>query len=223
MLNKKLLTVVMASVLSLAALPTSASGITAVYTGTVTSGTDQIGIFGGGDLTGDSFKVSFMFNLDLATYLSPTDAYGGTAYGGSPSFASAIVTVNGLSYTISPTYVGSVFGENSGPGGLSEQNHYVANGSFLAAYTQEYIQNFTGALPASITQGFSYIVQPGDTTYGAVTIWNPSYESADLFASLDTLTVSTPELSTWAMMAFGFAGLGFAGYRASRKSVRVAA
>jgi hypothetical protein len=29
---------------------------------------------------------------------------------------------------------------------------------------------------------------------------------------------AVPESSTWAMMAVGFAGLGFAGYRASRKS-----
>ncbi len=29
---------------------------------------------------------------------------------------------------------------------------------------------------------------------------------------------SVPEASTWAMMLFGFAGLGFAGYRTSRKS-----
>jgi hypothetical protein len=32
-----------------------------------------------------------------------------------------------------------------------------------------------------------------------------------------TLT-AIPEASTWAMMLLGFAGLGFAGYRASRKA-----
>jgi hypothetical protein len=31
-------------------------------------------------------------------------------------------------------------------------------------------------------------------------------------------TVSVPEPSTWAMMLLGFAGLGFAGYRASRRT-----
>jgi hypothetical protein len=31
--------------------------------------------------------------------------------------------------------------------------------------------------------------------------------------------VATPEPSTWAMMTLGFAGLGFAGYRASRRAV----
>ena len=33
----------------------------------------------------------------------------------------------------------------------------------------------------------------------------------------------TPEPSTWAMMALGFAGLGFAGYRKQSKNVPVAA
>jgi len=37
------------------------------------------------------------------------------------------------------------------------------------------------------------------------------------------LTVGTPEPSTWAMMLIGFAGLGFAGYRASRRTGMAAA
>jgi hypothetical protein len=39
----------------------------------------------------------------------------------------------------------------------------------------------------------------------------------------DTLNVVVPEPSTWAMMLVGFAGLGFAGYRASRKTATTAA
>ena len=34
--------------------------------------------------------------------------------------------------------------------------------------------------------------------------------------------LSTPEPSTWALMLIGFAGLGFAGYRASRRAAAVA-
>jgi hypothetical protein len=34
---------------------------------------------------------------------------------------------------------------------------------------------------------------------------------------------AVPEPSTWAMMLLGFAGLGLAGYRASRKGVSIAA
>ena len=33
----------------------------------------------------------------------------------------------------------------------------------------------------------------------------------------DTIIASTPELSTWAMMAIGFAALGFAGYRKAKR------
>jgi hypothetical protein len=36
-------------------------------------------------------------------------------------------------------------------------------------------------------------------------------------------TTAVPEPSTWAMMLLGFAGLGFVGYRASRRSVALAA
>ena len=37
-----------------------------------------------------------------------------------------------------------------------------------------------------------------------------------------TTVLTVPEPSTWAMMMLGFAGLGFAGYRAARKSVAAA-
>ena len=39
----------------------------------------------------------------------------------------------------------------------------------------------------------------------------------------NTTTLTIPEPSTWAMMALGFAGLGFAAYRASRNSVALTA
>jgi hypothetical protein len=45
---------------------------------------------------------------------------------------------------------------------------------------------------------------------------------ADLEISLP-LSSTIPEPSTWAMMVLGFAGLGFAGYRASRKTPALAA
>jgi hypothetical protein len=45
---------------------------------------------------------------------------------------------------------------------------------------------------------------------------NPSNEFA-----IDNIKVnSVPELSTWAMMLLGFSGLGFAGYRQSKKGPR---
>ena len=37
------------------------------------------------------------------------------------------------------------------------------------------------------------------------------------------VTATAPEPSTWAMMILGFAGLGFAGYRKSRKAAAITA
>jgi PEP-CTERM motif len=56
-------------------------------------------------------------------------------------------------------------------------------------------------------------------------VWTDVSVSLDdfVFGGSGTVTItersvtSTPEPSTWAMMLLGFAGLGFAGYRASRK------
>lgn len=49
---------------------------------------------------------------------------------------------------------------------------------------------------------------------------NPAWDGP---ASAENLTfTAVPEPSTWAMMALGFAGIGFAGYRGARKSAAVA-
>jgi PEP-CTERM motif len=58
----------------------------------------------------------------------------------------------------------------------------------------------------------------GPGIYGVV-VWASG--AAD-YTSAGGLSVSTPEPSTWAMMLLGFAGLGFAGYRSSRKTAIVA-
>jgi hypothetical protein len=60
---------------------------------------------------------------------------------------------------------------------------------------------------------------PGDAVFG-VAVANA--DTALNYVS-GGVTASTPEPSTWAMMILGFAGLGFAGYRASRKATAIAA
>lgn len=71
------------------------------------------------------------------------------------------------------------------------------------------------------------------TTAGNSGYWNlfsnGSPNNYQLYASdglneYGSLTIAAvPESSTWAMMALGFASLGFAGYRKSRKAVSIAA
>jgi hypothetical protein len=49
------------------------------------------------------------------------------------------------------------------------------------------------------------------------------YQGGFQFTSVTGSVNIVPEPSTWAMMLIGFAGLGFAGYRTSRKSAAIAA
>jgi hypothetical protein len=59
------------------------------------------------------------------------------------------------------------------------------------------------------------------SNYGAV-VWGAGQSSPD-YTSAAGLSLATPEPSTWAMMVLGFAGVGFAGFRTSRKTASVAA
>jgi hypothetical protein len=43
-------------------------------------------------------------------------------------------------------------------------------------------------------------------------------EGTSIVGTLTVTVAGVPEPSTWVMMLIGFAGLGFTGYRASRKS-----
>jgi hypothetical protein len=66
----------------------------------------------------------------------------------------------------------------------------------------------------------------GDThTEVVFTLSPPKLASSVSAATLDgsiTYHYTIPEPSTWAMMLIGFAGLGYAGYRAQRKSTAAA-
>ena len=60
----------------------------------------------------------------------------------------------------------------------------------------------------------------GGPIYGVVAF---SAATGPDYTSATGLTLNVPEPSTWAMMGLGFAALGFAGYRKSRKAGDVAA
>jgi hypothetical protein len=88
---------------------------------------------------------------------------------------------------------------------------YVING----VYTQ-LSPGSSAPLYQSPWSKLSFSVNAGDT-YGVYVY------SVDSILGRGEIAVAAPEASTWAMMMLGFAGLGFAGYRASRKSVAFAA
>jgi hypothetical protein len=65
------------------------------------------------------------------------------------------------------------------------------------------------------TEYTAYVTGTGSDTFSVGFRNDPSFDAIDNLA----VAAAVPELSTWAMMALGFAGLGFAGYRPLRKSV----
>jgi hypothetical protein len=71
---------------------------------------------------------------------------------------------------------------------------------------------------ASLSTGFGYVLNSVTSPSGAAST-NYSYEVA---YSITVATVAAPEPSTWTMMGLGFAGLGFAGYRARRTAISIA-
>jgi hypothetical protein len=53
--------------------------------------------------------------------------------------------------------------------------------------------------------------------------WGSGVDADSLTINIVASPPPVPEPSTWAMMLIGFAGLGYAGYRTSRKSAALAA
>ena len=154
------------------ATPARATIVTTIFTGTVDfiRDTDGLGLFGNPSV-GNSFTLQFVYDLSQAIYSAYTPtanyAYGGTTYGGPPFIVSAEVTINGITTTISGnnyyTYNwGDMYGLNDGVSSrqLRDENyiHTGLNGCCLDGALQAWgdVSNFNGAIPATITDGFSY-------------------------------------------------------------------
>ncbi len=77
---------------------------------------------------------------------------------------------------------------------------------------------YTGWIESSYTISTPGIYQ---IEFGVTNSNDTLYDSGLAFAGLEEngIPIGTPEPATWVMMALGFAGLGLAGYRASRKPV----
>jgi hypothetical protein len=81
-----------------------------------------------------------------------------------------------------------------------------------------------GGLSVGFYDTFSqtFATTPGET-YGYSFTFTQGHEGPSALVVTATAAAATPtvpEPSTWAMLLLGFVGLGFAGYRASRKGVR---
>jgi hypothetical protein len=136
--------------------------------------------------------------------------------------------------TITPVKDGSLTELTFTPADAGMFNSFTFRGQFLATGTVDLtVQDNQGDLPQlfkfDVTKAdadvgpFGIAAMPGsDETIKSIVLMDDSgFKEAKQFTF--DLASAVPETSTWAMMLFGFAGLGFAGYRKTRKAVSFAA
>ncbi|WP_145963750.1 hypothetical protein [Bradyrhizobium algeriense] len=214
----------------------SATIVNVTYTGIVTYDRDLTGIFGtvGGnnDLVGQSYTAKFTFDTSLGDANSSPGPYpyqetfGGTGYLGSPTspVTSATVTIGSVTVSVPATYQGFA-GAVQYDDGFGRQFHYArANDASSVVYSQAHVYAYDGSVPFSLTGPFTYTPTYGGTLqfYSHDYTLGQVIQNTSVYASVTSLTVTSgvPELSTWAMMILGFAGVGFAAYRRGSNSVR---
>jgi hypothetical protein len=80
----------------------SASTYEMDFQGTVSSGIDVSNLFGGGNLSGDSYTARFIYDPTMGSVVTSTTVAGGTSLpGSSPTpFLSASITINGDTYVL---------------------------------------------------------------------------------------------------------------------------
>jgi hypothetical protein len=234
----------------------SANALTVTDIGTVVGGHDGLSLFGtaGADLVGDSYEAVFTFDLSGLSggYNdgSLAYAYGGQIFGGSSTFVSEIVTINGVSAPTFGDSAGEVLAENGST--FSAQSHYAASVTPLFTYPTFSLTSYISAdgffapndsIPLDYSQSGTYAsadypmyayfdafsvsldLQTGQSTgnWTAADVMLSSVTVSSITVGDSPSPTSVPEPSTWAMMLLGFAGLGFAGYRTSRKAASIAA
>lgn len=139
-------------------------------------------------------------------YAAP--AYSGTTADMDPYLAeeggqSATVLLGG-SFTGVEVYVGSLDSYNT----ISFSNGLSYSGTMLAAMTGA---TADGNQTSGSSNGLLYFVFSNDEAVHSVTFSSGS--NALEVAGLSASNMVVPEASTWAMMAMGFAGLGYTAFR----------
>ena len=202
--------------------------------GTLTVGSnpyaDKTGIFGTlANLLGPSGPPpSFSGAVDPANSLAITGAIGlfsDLALGINGVGITGVLATNPQNHFDHDQTIPHSFGWYPAPGSISYDNLFYPGGAAPitcigvppGGLFDDYGVLFTLANGDLVDLYSNGGAGPGD--YGVV-VWADGAEDK---TSMGGLSVSTPEPSTWAMMVLGFTGLGFAGYRSSRKTAGVVA
>ncbi|WP_294541781.1 hypothetical protein [uncultured Rhodoblastus sp.] len=103
---------------------------------------------------------------------------------------------------------------SSGPGGYNDQTRFTSDvGGTLTAWTPV----FDGTKVVGFHAPTGVFLSNGDTYFVNVVFNGGDLSGANAgYTAGFSYTTAVPEISTWAMMLAGFAGLGFAGYRRNK-------
>ena len=206
----------------------SASIVTVTIDGTVSSGFDTSGVFGGGNLANDPFQAVYTFdtgvNAPSASSPSINFIFGGTSVPSASPSLGVFITINGDTTSIAGSYYGEIWASGYEQIDTANDNGTTANGYDNSKIT---IDSYSpGVLTGTINQSIP-TTPLIDASGGLVEIDNGNYATqvfqnsyAYLAPSSITETVAVPEPATWTMMLAGavsFAGLAL--YR-RRKQLR---
>jgi hypothetical protein len=150
--------------------PAIADIINVTVTGTVASGIDYVGIFGGGDLAGDAFTVAYTFDTSCNGCARGLGPYFDRLADGIPSntspspWAAAVLSIDGHSVTIPGTLHAEFYGRN----GYGQSDTYqLVEGDSGQVYVETYAYNYVATIPSSsLTTPFRYTVDPTTDTFG---------------------------------------------------------
>jgi PEP-CTERM motif len=228
------------------------ASITFVATGTVMTGSDPGDLFGGGDLSGLPYVATYIFQTTPSTSppyyccAATITGAGGTVSSLTPATlstvnVSATITVNGDTFALSGVGSVSNFAANPLGGEPSHDQRAMemsgeSSGGILAGLGSSVLRTpslwlgvpgatdifqsntVSGVTGFGASSEFVAYVAPTDQILTEASLNVLSISSGDI----TTMEVSVPEPSTWAMMLAGFAGLGFARFRTSRRMVPAA-
>jgi hypothetical protein len=202
------------------ALASHAKATSVIYDNFTTGETPVLNWAGDSLFTSLSGPATGPIANNASVDLVATGTYGITSFDG----VSNVVDLDGTT------------GSGNVPSGILQSNTSLGSGDYTVTFWLSGNQRGGPAREATVSIGSDTWTSPDlassapwvfeklyfTNVSGPVTFegLGPSNDVGDL---LGTVTVSTgvPELSTWAMMGLGFAGLGFFSYRA-RKSLAVA-
>jgi hypothetical protein len=162
---------------------------------------------------------------DGGAFIGQDPAFENGGGGGVPGDiigGSVVQTINGL--TIGKTYdvtFDYAIAQQHGFSGPTNGGWRVSMGGSLIGATLPAVQIGSHDFSGWLTASYDFVA----TNTSEVLSFNSFCSLADPgcaqvvppFALLDSVAINVPEPSTWAMMLAGFAGLGYAGFRAHRR------